>query len=517
MSQFKKDPIEYNQKVLFPTNIFDLLSKGHECYIYKDLIDLLDTKDVEKKYSYIGQNAYHPRLILGILIYAYSHGVFSSREIEKRCNEDLGFMYISHLNCPNFRVLSDFRKINYEFFKLCFVQTVKLARESGLASLGHVSLDGSKFKADSSKHKAMSYKRLKESDKELTDEIDELLKKASLCDEEEDADHGKLSGYEISEELKIKEKRQSIIRKAKDDLEKRESEMNSGKEIDEKKQISFADPDAMIMGDKGKFEYSYNGQISVDKDNQIIVGEHLSRISNDKQEVEPALSEISSSTGKLPDTMSLDNGYMSGKNLEKFSETEIDVYIATGKGEPMPEAIEEKNKGKKNQQSESSEEKKIVKFRKEKFRYDIKSDTFICPGNKQLEFKTQYKNGTKIYQGEKEICLNCKYYNRCCNVKTGKARIINSDDKEAFRQEMKDKMKLESSREIYKKRKAIVEPVFGQIKHVLGFRGFCVRGYKKVCGEFSLICGAHNIKKIVTSIKKGVVRPNGGKLLKNGG
>ncbi len=502
MSRFKKDPTEYNQRILFPTNIFDLLSKGHECYIYKDLIDLLDTKYVEKKYSYIGQNAYHPRLILGILIYAYSHGVFSSREIEKRCNEDLGFMYISHLNCPNFRVLSDFRKINNEFFKLCFVQTVKLARESGLASLGHVSLDGSKFKADSSKHKAMSYKRLKEADKELTDAIDELLKKASLCDEEEDADHGKLSGYEISEELKIKEKRQSIIRKAKDDLEKRESEMNPGKAIDDKKQISFADPDAMIMGDKGKFEYSYNGQISVDKDNQIIVGEHLSRISNDKQEVEPALSELSSSTGELPDKMSLDNGYMSGKNLEKFSETNIDVYIATGKGEVEPESTEDINKG---------------KFRKERFMYDIESDTFICPENEHLEFKTTYKNGTKIYKGKKEICQNCESYSKCCNVKKGKARIINSDGKEAFRQEMKDKMKLESSRKIYKKRKAIVEPVFGQIKHVLGFRGFCVRGYKKVCGEFSLICGAHNIKKIVTSVKKGVVRQNGDKLLKNGG
>ncbi len=502
MSRFKKDPIEYNQRVLFPTNIFDLLSKDHECYIYKDLISMLDTKYVEAKYSYIGQNAYHPRLILGILIYSYSHGVFSSREIEKRCHEDLGFMYISHMNCPNFRVLSDFRKVNYDFFKLCFVQTVKLACEVGLSGLGHVSLDGSKFKADSSKHKAMSYKRLKESEKDLTDEIEELLKKASLCDEEEDGDHGKLSGYEISEELKIKEKRQLIIREAKAKLEQRESELNPGKEIDDKKQISFADPDAMIMVNKGKFDYSYNGQISVDADNQIIVGEHLSRISNDKHEVEAALSEISSSTGELPDKMSLDNGFMSGDNLERFSETDIDVYIATGKGESFPGSSEEKAKG---------------KLRKEKFIYDIDSDTFICPGNEHLKFKTKYKNGIKVYQGEKEVCFNCKYYSICCNVKTGKARIINSDDREVFRQEMKDKMKLESSREIYKRRKTIVEPVFGQIKHVLGFRGFCVRGYKKVCGEFSFICGVHNIKKIVNVIKKGVVRLNGGKLVKNGG
>ena len=204
MSYFKQDPIEFNQSVLFPRNVFDLLSKDHECYIYDDLINQLETREVEKNYSIKGQHAYHPRLILGILIYAYSHGIFSSREIEKRCHEDLGFMYICHMNCPNFRVLSDFRKDNYEFFKLSFKQTVLLAKGAGMVNLGHVSLDGSKFEADTSKHKAMSYKRMKELERRLTEEIDELIKKADKCDVEEDEEYGELSGYEVSEDLKIK-------------------------------------------------------------------------------------------------------------------------------------------------------------------------------------------------------------------------------------------------------------------------------------------------------------------------
>jgi len=107
------------------------------------------------------KNAYHPKQIISILIYSYSRGVFSSREIEKRCNEDLSFMYIAQMHCPNFRVLSDFRKNNSAFFHDCFKQTVQLAMELQLASLGHISLDGSKFQANSSKHKAMSYGRLK--------------------------------------------------------------------------------------------------------------------------------------------------------------------------------------------------------------------------------------------------------------------------------------------------------------------------------------------------------------------
>ena len=114
----------------------------------------------EKKqisFAVMGQHAYHPRHIASILIYAYSHGVFSSREIQQKCAQDLAFMHISQMNCPNFRVLGDYRKNNLNFFHDCFKQSVKLALELKMASLGHISLDGSKFKASTSKHKAMSY------------------------------------------------------------------------------------------------------------------------------------------------------------------------------------------------------------------------------------------------------------------------------------------------------------------------------------------------------------------------
>jgi len=122
------------------SNIFDLLADNHECYLYNDIFQKIDTSSLENKYSPKGQNAFHPRLIVIILIYSYSKGVFSSRQIEKRCNEDLSFMYIAGMSCPNFRVLSDFRKNNFDFFYECFKQSVLLAMELGLASLGHVSL-----------------------------------------------------------------------------------------------------------------------------------------------------------------------------------------------------------------------------------------------------------------------------------------------------------------------------------------------------------------------------------------
>jgi len=493
---FKKDPIEFKQRALFATNVFDLLPSDHQCYVYEDIFEQLDTSSVEEQFSVYGQNAFHPRLITGILIYAYSQGVFSSREIEKRCHEDLGFMFISHFNCPNFRVLSDFRKDNHEFFKECFKQSALLAMEAGMASLGHVSLDGSKFKANTSKHKAMSYGRLKAKEKDLTDEIEDLIAKAAKCDEEGDEEHQDKSGYEIPEELKIKEKRLAKIKEAKEALEKREQDLNPGKKIDDKKQISFADKEARIMGKKGNFDYSYNGQISVDEDNQIIVGQHLSQNANDKQEVEPALEEIKETTGDLPDEMSLDNGYMSGNNLESFDGKEIDVYVATGKGEKKDQRpIEDSNR----------------KIKKVDFNYDESKDCFVCPAGHTLKLRTETNEGKKVYQGDKSACDLCHYKARCCSSKKGEPRTIHTDDKEPLRQKMREKMEQESSKEIYKKRKKIVEPVFGQIKNT-GFRGFSLRGCKKASGEFSLACAVHNFRKIVKGILGGKVCLESGEL-----
>ncbi len=204
-------------------------------------------------------------------------------------------MYIAGRQWPNFRVLSDFRKNQGEFFQACFKQTVKLALELKLASLGHVSLDGSYFKANSSKHKAMSYRHLKEKEAALSEEVDALIVQAQRCDAEEDALHKDKTGYELLDTLALKQQCLQTIRKAKAALEAREAFLHPEQPIDDKKQISFADHEARIMGKKGKdFDYRYNAQISVDSDHQIIVGQHITQQTNDTLEAEPALKQIKS-------------------------------------------------------------------------------------------------------------------------------------------------------------------------------------------------------------------------------
>ena len=463
-------------------------------FLFHDLFQQQDTRSVEANYSPNGQHAYPPRQITSILIYGYSHGVFSSRQLEKRCNEDLSFMYIAGRNCPNFRVLSDFRKDNAEFFHACFKQTVKLALEMKLASLGHVSLDGSKFKANSSKHKAMSYKHLKEKEAALTAAIDDLVKQATACDTEEDATHGIQRGDELPEELAFKQKRLATIKAAKASLEKREETLHPGEKIDDKKQISFADEEARIMGKKGDFDYRYNGQISVDSDQQIIVGQHVSQNANDKQEVEPALAALQDTTGELPKKMSLDNGYYAANNLEALEKAKVDAYVAVDRGEQSAA------------DAPANSDRKLVKA---DFIYDEASDSFRCPADQILPLKTQGKEGKRVYQGDAATCRNCPYYQRCCRSKTGEARTIHSDGKEMVRQQMRERMATDEAKAIYKRRKVIVEPVFGHIKNG-GFRAFSLRGVEKVAGEFSLVCAAHNLKKMVKAAMTGLVRPESG-------
>ena len=299
--------------------------------------------------------------------------------------------------------------------------------------------------------------------------------------------------------MKFKEARLAKIKAAKQALEQREESINPGKAIDDKKQISFADTEARIMGKNGSFDYAYNAQISVDADLQIIVGQHISQNANDKQEVEPALQALKDTAGRLPDKASVDNGYWSGGNLQAFENNNVDAYIATDKGEKTHKIDLENS------------ERKVVKA---DFEYNEADNCFICPNGQSLPMISEAKDGSRVYQGRKEVCEACSLKSRCCQSEKGHARTISTDDNESLRQDMARKMETPSAQAIYKQRKVIVEPVFGQIKNT-GFRGFSVRGKDKVAGEFSMVCAAHNFKKIAKAIFTGLIHPEFGNYAAN--
>jgi chemotaxis protein histidine kinase CheA len=368
-----------------------------------------------------------------ILVYAYCVGVFSSRKIQKRLIEDVAFRVLAAGNQPDFRTISDFRKIHLNALQGLFEQVLKLALTAGAIKLGRVALDGSKIKANASKHKAMSYKRMKEEERNLRAEVRQLLNQAKATDDEEDARYGKdKSGDELPEELSRRETRLKRIREAKRVLEQRAREEaeqdNKSKESEskaaaeekatpeDKAQYNFTDPESRIMKGSDGFVQAYNAQIVVEECCQLIVAQAVTQETNDKKQTIPMVAAIEVQAEQTPEQLLADSGYCSDENLKILEDKPIDVYIATGR----------QKHGKK-------------------------------PGS--------CKRGP---------------------LPQGATRV----DK------MARKLQRKAGTAVYSARKAIVEPVFGQIKQGRGFRQFLLRGIKKARGEWALVCATHNILKM---------------------
>src|SRR5580693_6943549 len=214
------------QELLLPPSLRDWLPEQHLVYFVSDVVDQLDLSAMYGAYEKEkrGQPPYDPRLMTKLLVYGYCTGVFSSRRIQKRLQEDIPFKVLAADNEPDFRTISDFRKIHIAALQGLFEQVLEMALESGTVKLGRVSLDGTKVKANASKHKAMSYGRMQEKQAQLKEEVEQLLAQAEAADEEEDQRHGDKRGDELPEELRRRETRLAKIKMAKKVVEQRARE-----------------------------------------------------------------------------------------------------------------------------------------------------------------------------------------------------------------------------------------------------------------------------------------------------
>src|ERR1700729_1099927 len=204
--------------LLLPPSLREWMPEDHLAYFVSDVVDQLDLSAMDRVYGNEkrGQPPYDPRMMTKLLVYAYCVGVFSSRKIERRLMEDIAFRVLAADNQPNFRTISDFRKIHLNSLEGMFEQVLKIALEAGAMKVGRVALDGTKVKANASKHKAMSYDRMKEKEKQLKAEVKQLLGQAEAADAEEDARYGRdRTGDELPAELERRETRLQKIREAK--------------------------------------------------------------------------------------------------------------------------------------------------------------------------------------------------------------------------------------------------------------------------------------------------------------
>jgi hypothetical protein len=278
-----------------------------------------------------------------LLVFGYCTGVFSSRKIQKRLREDIPFKVLAAGNEPDFRTISDFRKIHVEALENLFEQVLAMALECGAIKLGRVSLDGTKLKANASKHKAMSYDRMKEKQQQLKKEVKQLLAAAAAADEEEDCQYGSQRGDELPEELRRRETRLARIKEAKKVLEQRardkaaaEGKSAAAAKPEDKDQYNFTDPESRIMKGADGIVQGYNAQAAVEPTLLLIVGQSVTEAANDKKQLMPMVELIEQQSGQRPEVILADNGYCSEENLEHLESAEqperrIEGFIATGK------------------------------------------------------------------------------------------------------------------------------------------------------------------------------------------
>jgi transposase len=336
------------QDLLLPPSLRDWLPENHLAYFVSDVVNALDLSAMDAVYEkeMRGQPPYDPRLMTKLLVYGYCTGVFSSRRIQKRVQEDIPFKVLAAGNEPDFRTISDFRKIHIKTLQKLFEQVLAMALECGAIKLGRVSLDGTKLKANASKHKAMSYGRMQEKQSQLKEEVRQLLEQAEAADQEEDRQYGSKRGDELPEELQRRETRLAKIKEAKKVVEQRARDKAAaeGQSADEaerakpedKDQYNFTDPESRMMKGADGFVQGYNAQAAVEPKLLLIVGQSVTEATNDKKQLIPMVELIEQQSGQRPETILADNGYCSEQNLEHLEsadepERKIEGFIATGK------------------------------------------------------------------------------------------------------------------------------------------------------------------------------------------
>ena len=455
---------DLDQPFLLPPSLQDWLPESH---LARFIAELVPGLDLSKIYGFYGRRdgrgkaAYHPVMMVRVLVYGYCVGVMSSRRVERASYDDIAFRYLCADQHPDHDTIAAFRQQHLPVLAQLFTQNLQLCNKAGLVKLGHVAIDGTKVQANASKHKAMSYDRMEEKEKQLKAEVEKLLAQAAETDAAEDALYGKGNrGDELTGELARRESRLKKIAEAKAALEqeareraeaakkvaedkleeRRKKEEARGKKFggrppqipnpeqarpEAQAQRNFTDPESRIMPDgahKGAFMQAYNAQIAVDSAAQIIVAAELTQESNDKQQLAPMLERVEQNLGAKPEAVSADAGYCSEAQLTDKRVEGIELYVATGKqkhGLPEP--------------------------------------------------------GDVVPPGELAVASDSAV------------------------ERMKQKLRTEPGRAVYKMRKAIVEPVFGQIKAARGIRAFLLRGLVKVSAEWKLICAAHNVLKMFRS------------------
>jgi transposase len=326
-----------DQGFLLPASLAEAIDAGDPVFVVREAVSRLDLRAIHQAYhAERGRPPFHPEAMVGLLLYGACQGMYSSRRLAKACGRDVAFMYLMGNGRPDFHTIAQFRKRFRPELVGLFRQVLALCRAAGLVRLGHVSLDGTKVRANASKHKAMSYGRMRSKREALEAEIGRWFEEAERQDQEEDADHGPDDdGFSLPEALREPQQRLERIREAQARLE-REARAKAAREgrapeeavVSERAQTNFTDPESRIMHTPDGFQQCYNAQVAVDAESQVIVACEVSQAPPDVQRLRPMLEELVALHGQAPRELSADAGYASEANFAALEAAGVQAVIA---------------------------------------------------------------------------------------------------------------------------------------------------------------------------------------------
>jgi transposase len=509
-------PYTMDQPTLLPPSVEELIPEDHLVRVVNRVMEELDLEPILKEYKGGGTSSYHPRMMLKVLVYAYTQKVNSSRQIAKALRENVGFMWISGRNRPDFRTINRFRSsVMKEGIEAVFSEVLRYLIEEGYVTLEHYFLDGTKIEANANKYKWVWAKSTAHYKERLQEEINELLAKIEAENEAEQEEYGdkdleELGGgnkrggggmnsetlgkrierlnERLADAMKDKKVAKAMQTLQGDHLPRLKKYEEQEKILGKRRSYAKTDHDATFMRMKedhmlnGQLKPGYNVQIGTE--NQFVVDFSLHQKTNDMNVLIPHMEQLHKHLGHLPHTVIADAGYGSEENyayLESMGVEGIVKYPLFSK-----------------QQKRSWRKQR---FRFENWQYDPKQDEYLCPNQQRLAFlenKTRitdngYRTQVRVY--ECTSCTDCPLKPQCTRSR-GNRRIEVNPTLLRYQQQAREMLVSDRGISLRARRGVEAETVFGRIKQDWGFRRFTLRGIEKVKLEWGLLCIAHNIAKL---------------------
>lgn len=502
----------YNMEQLkLPIDVEIMIPENHLVKVVNSAIEKMDITPLLEKYKGGGTSSYHPKMMLKVIVYAYTQRIYSSRQIAKGLRENIHFMWLSGNNQPDFRTINRFRSsIIKDIIDEVFTNVLKLLIEQGYVKFENYFFDGTKIEANANKYTFVWGKSTKKNKAKLEEKIKSLIKEINKVNEEENKEYGdkdleevggenpidasKLDDFvkrldeKLSKKPKDKNLKKAVKIMKKDYLPRLKKYENQQKILQDRNSYSKIDNDATFM--RMKEDHMKNGQlkpgynIQMGTEGQFIVGFSIHQKTTDTSFLIPHLENLKKNIGKFPERIIADSGYGSEENYEYLEEKGLEGYVKYN--------------------MYHKEQKKKFKeqiFRVENLPYDTDKDEFICPNGKKLKYiytgKYKTDNGyqTKRRYYECENCTGCLLKEQCTKAEENR-KIQVSFRLNELKQKAKENLNSEKGIELRKKRCIEVEAVFGQLKNNAGFRRFLLRGLEKVKTEWGLLSIAHNMKKL---------------------